>query len=125
MARTADPSCTPRGSCWPSCRWVRFADAHDLSDLLDETKESALQSTDGHKHTCSATVAHLHTAHAQQGRHPLMDGRTEEPFQPNDTYCDGDCASLHIITGPNMAGKSTYLKQVCIVCVCVLRGVGV
>jgi len=36
-----------------------------------------------------------------------LEGRLEEPFQPNDTYIDGDCASLHIITGPNMA--SNYL----------------
>ena len=51
------------------------------------------------------------------GRHPVVEVMLEDsPFVPNDTYmnCEGDrCA---IITGPNMAGKSTYMRQVAVIC---------
>lgn len=46
-----------------------------------------------------------------QGRHPVHELRQGVDFQPNDTYIT-TCSSCHIITGPNMSGKSTYLKQV-------------
>jgi DNA mismatch repair protein MutS len=47
------------------------------------------------------------------GRHPVLDAAmTEERFVPNDVSLDADNDSLMIITGPNMAGKSTYIRQV-------------
>jgi DNA mismatch repair protein MutS len=47
------------------------------------------------------------------GRHPVVDDlMAEEGFVPNDTRVGGDGAHVLIITGPNMAGKSTYLRQV-------------
>ncbi len=47
------------------------------------------------------------------GRHPVLDATMgEERFVPNDTSLDADTGSLMIITGPNMAGKSTYIRQV-------------
>ena len=47
------------------------------------------------------------------GRHPVLDAAmTEERFVPNDTSLDADAGNLMIITGPNMAGKSTYIRQV-------------
>lgn len=45
----------------------------------------------------------------QQGRHPLLEDNLDA-FTPNDTYLADDC-SIQILSGPNMAGKSTYLKQ--------------
>lgn len=46
-----------------------------------------------------------------QGRHPVKELQDGVVYQPNDTYL-AKRGSCHIITGPNMSGKSTYLKQV-------------
>ncbi|CAA9466837.1 MAG: DNA mismatch repair protein MutS [uncultured Rubrobacteraceae bacterium] len=48
------------------------------------------------------------------GRHPVVEHNTATPFVPNDSVVDGD-SRLQIITGPNMAGKSVYLRQVALV----------
>ncbi|MEW6635566.1 MAG: DNA mismatch repair protein MutS [Actinomycetota bacterium] len=48
------------------------------------------------------------------GRHPVVEHNTETPFVPNDARLDGD-SRLQIITGPNMAGKSVYLRQVALI----------
>jgi DNA mismatch repair protein MutS len=47
----------------------------------------------------------------RNGRHPVVEALSDEPFVPNDTTLGGD-AAIAIVTGPNMAGKSTYLRQV-------------
>ena len=47
------------------------------------------------------------------GRHPVLDqSLVEEKFVPNDTDLDGAGCRMAIITGPNMAGKSTFIRQV-------------
>ncbi|MFV1995516.1 MAG: DNA mismatch repair protein MutS, partial [Verrucomicrobiales bacterium] len=49
----------------------------------------------------------------EDGRHPLLDqSLVEEKFVPNDTTLDGKENRVLLITGPNMAGKSTYIRQV-------------
>src|SRR6266498_2757228 len=51
----------------------------------------------------------------KDGRHPVLDqSLIEEKFVPNDTGLDGEMR-LAIITGPNMAGKSTYIRQVALI----------
>ncbi|MBI4484162.1 MAG: DNA mismatch repair protein MutS [Acidobacteria bacterium] len=47
----------------------------------------------------------------REGRHPVVE-RRENPFIPNDTLLNNSTHQLLIITGPNMGGKSTYLRQV-------------
>jgi DNA mismatch repair protein MutS len=52
----------------------------------------------------------------KDGRHPVLDQNlVEEKFVPNDTTLDGDDVRLAIVTGPNMAGKSTYIRQVALI----------
>ncbi len=49
------------------------------------------------------------------GRHPVVEKNLKnELFVPNDTFLDSKESLIHIITGPNMAGKSTYMRQVAI-----------
>ena len=49
----------------------------------------------------------------KDGRHPVLDQNlAEEKFVPNDTTLDHETNRLLLITGPNMAGKSTYIRQV-------------
>jgi DNA mismatch repair protein MutS len=49
----------------------------------------------------------------RDGRHPVVEQlMTEERFVPNDTVMNGSEARVLVITGPNMAGKSTYIRQV-------------
>ncbi|MBR3552440.1 MAG: DNA mismatch repair protein MutS [Clostridia bacterium] len=52
-----------------------------------------------------------------EGRHPVVERMLKDaPFVPNDTYLNCDADRCAIITGPNMAGKSTYMRQVALIC---------
>ena len=49
----------------------------------------------------------------KDGRHPIIEQLPDaEPFVPNSTFLNGTTDQIHLITGPNMAGKSTYIRQV-------------
>jgi DNA mismatch repair protein MutS len=51
--------------------------------------------------------------HFVDGRHPVLDqALVEEKVVPNDTLLDAETHALLVLTGPNMAGKSTYIRQV-------------
>ncbi len=56
------------------------------------------------------------------GRHPVVERTQSEPFVSNDAYLDCEQDQLLIITGPNMAGKSTYLRQVALICLLAQMG---
>jgi DNA mismatch repair protein MutS len=52
----------------------------------------------------------------KQGRHPVVERNIEAgTFVPNDIYLSNDDAQLIVLTGPNMSGKSTYLRQVALI----------
>jgi len=52
----------------------------------------------------------------QDGRHPVVEKMQKDTlFVPNDTDMDPDDARMMILTGPNMAGKSTYMRQVALI----------
>ena len=52
----------------------------------------------------------------KDGRHPVVEKFIgDSPFVPNDTYLDRDKSRTLIITGPNMAGKSTYMRQTALI----------
>ena len=52
----------------------------------------------------------------RDGRHPVVEKvLTDHPFTPNDAYLDTNSNRLMIITGPNMSGKSTFMRQTAII----------
>ncbi len=51
-----------------------------------------------------------------EGRHPVVEKMLQGEFISNDTVLDGKKNAIAIITGPNMAGKSTYMRQVALIC---------
>lgn len=56
------------------------------------------------------------TIYISGGRHPVVEQvLTESGFVPNDTYLSNQQSQVIILTGPNMAGKSTYLRQVALI----------
>src|SRR3989442_7083251 len=56
------------------------------------------------------------------GRHPVIEVFLEEPFVPNSVYLNNSTHRLLIITGPNMGGKSTVLRQTALVCILAQMG---
>jgi DNA mismatch repair protein MutS len=66
-------------------------------------------------HYCRPTLNESLRLEIKDGRHPVLDQNlVEEKFVPNDTTLNGEMR-LAIITGPNMAGKSTYIRQVALI----------
>jgi DNA mismatch repair protein MutS len=57
-----------------------------------------------------------------QGRHPVIEAVNQEPFIPNDLYMNNSTDRLLIITGPNMGGKSTILRQTALISILAQMG---
>jgi DNA mismatch repair protein MutS len=57
-----------------------------------------------------------------QGRHAVIEVFNEDPFVPNSVYLNNSTDRLLIITGPNMGGKSTVLRQTAIICILAQMG---
>ena len=65
---------------------------------------------------CRPKMVEESSSNIVEGRHPVLD--ILQPlgaFVPNDTNIDEEIGFLHLITGPNMAGKSTYIRQVALI----------
>jgi DNA mismatch repair protein MutS len=56
------------------------------------------------------------------GRHPVIEVFNPEPFVPNSVYLNNSTDRLLIITGPNMGGKSTVLRQTALICILAQMG---
>src|SRR5204862_776012 len=74
------------------------------------------------------TKPHVHDGDQMivvDARHPVVERRTAssgEPFEPNDVTLNGTTHQLVILTGPNMGGKSTYLRQTALLCLMAQAG---
>ncbi len=72
---------------------------------------------------CRPTVDDSGAIDIKDGRHPVVEvSFTQERFVPNDSLLDTDANRLLLITGPNMAGKSTYIRQVALIVVMAQMG---
>lgn len=90
---------------------VSVAQAIGRVDALSALAEVAKQN-----HYCCPVVDHADKIHIEEGRHPIIEQVCKrEKFIPNDTELDHRMQRLLLITGPNMAGKSTYLRQVALI----------
>ena len=87
------------------------ADAVATLDVLLAFAETA--ATNNYARPCVTDAEDLRI---RDGRHPVVEDLMKRgEFVPNDTVLDPDKAFMHIVTGPNMAGKSTYLRQVALI----------
>jgi len=98
-------------------RLQKIASRIALLDVLTSLAELASQRSYNRPTVNSDDIIHI-----KGGRHPVIEVTEEEPFVPNDTYLDRDKDQILIITGPNMGGKSTYLRQVALICILAQMG---
>jgi DNA mismatch repair protein MutS len=65
---------------------------------------------------CRPKLDNSDTLAITEGRHPILEAMCqEERFVPNDTFLDRTNYQILLLTGPNMAGKSTYMRQVALI----------
>lgn len=65
---------------------------------------------------CKPDIVIDGSLHIRDGRHPVVEQMLEEEgFVPNDVYLDHADSRMTIITGPNMSGKSTYMRQTALI----------
>ncbi|HLG22676.1 MAG TPA: DNA mismatch repair protein MutS, partial [Candidatus Manganitrophaceae bacterium] len=81
-----------------------------LLDLFSSLAEVAHQNN-----YCRPEINDLLSIRIVEGRHPVLEQMGREPFVPNDTLLQAPERRLLILTGPNMAGKSTYMRQVALI----------
>ncbi|KAJ5683025.1 hypothetical protein N7462_006190 [Penicillium macrosclerotiorum] len=55
--------------------------------------------------------------HIEQGRHPMVERLLTDTYVPNDTNLDPDATRALLVTGPNMGGKSSYVRQVALIAI--------
>ena len=63
---------------------------------------------------CRAEISEQRGIHIRGGRHPVVESVSDQPFVANDTELNPEQA-LNILTGPNMGGKSTYMRQTALI----------
>jgi DNA mismatch repair protein MutS len=92
-------------------RISRSADGLAILDVL-----VSLATVAGERNYCKPKVDDEDVIDIRDGRHPVIEAMNlGERFVPNDTQLDGESNQLLMITGPNMAGKSTYMRQVALI----------
>jgi DNA mismatch repair protein MutS len=74
---------------------------------------------------CNYTKPHVHDRDEMlvvDGRHPVVERHVRDAFVPNDITLNGTTHQLVVLTGPNMGGKSTYLRQTALMCLLAQAG---
>ena len=86
------------------------ADALAELDVLTSLAEVAVR-----QNYCRPDVDLSGRIDIRGGRHPVVESLSDIPFVPNDTHLDDGENRVALITGPNMAGKSTYMRQTALI----------
>jgi DNA mismatch repair protein MutS len=93
----------------PSIR--KIGEAAAVADVLSALADTAVRRAYRRPRVDGANRIRI-----RQGRHPVVEALLGPgKFVPNDTDLDAEEGQIHILTGPNMAGKSTYLRQVALI----------
>lgn len=87
----------------------KLADAVSELDVLANLAERAMT----HRF-CQPELSDQRIIDIKKGRHPVVETIQETPFEPNDLCLNNETKML-IITGPNMGGKSTYMRQTALI----------
>jgi DNA mismatch repair protein MutS len=98
-------------------RLQRIAAAVARLDVLSSLAEVAAQ-----RNYFRPAVDNGDRIRVEGGRHPVIEKTSAEPFIPNDTLIDREESQILIVTGPNMGGKSTYLRQVALISILAQMG---
>jgi DNA mismatch repair protein MutS len=89
--------------------WQACAQAMAEIDVLTNFAERA-----AHLNWCCPELSEQSGIHIEQGRHPVVESVSQQAFVPNDVTLDAMRRML-MITGPNMGGKSTYMRQTALI----------
>jgi len=77
---------------------------------------AALAQNAAERRYCAPSIDQGERIRIVDGRHPVIEvTQTDAPFVPNDTHLNRGDRMLGLITGPNMAGKSTYIRQTALI----------
>ena len=99
----------------------RLVQAGSVLAELDVLAGLAEQAT--MRNWCRPQVVAAPVVELEAGRHPVLDDRLAQgEFVPNDCQLGPDSATILLITGPNMAGKSTYIRQVALTAILAQMG---
>ncbi|MDD3927998.1 MAG: DNA mismatch repair protein MutS, partial [bacterium] len=95
---------------------IPYAEAiqHTAAAVAESDVVLALAVTAGKNAYCRPVIQENGAIRIKDGRHPVVE-RGNNAYVPNDTDIAGGSTHIMIITGPNMAGKSTYLRQVALI----------
>ncbi len=91
-------------------RFQKTANAIANLDVL-----TSLATVSADNHYCMPLVTNNGVISIKSGRHPVVEQVIKTPFVSNDTFLNMNDDRCAIITGPNMAGKSTYMRQVALI----------
>ncbi len=96
---------------------------HELSESLATLDGlSSLTHLAQSPHYVAPTINEETTIDIKDGRHPVVEKSLQGNFVPNDAWLDCNEQHLIILTGPNMAGKSTYIRQTAILVILAQMG---
>jgi DNA mismatch repair protein MutS len=96
-------------SCAP--RLLQVSESLGLLDVFSALAEVAVRNSYARPQLDGGTSINI-----REGRHPVVEKTLrDELFVPNDTQLDSEDGAVILLTGPNMAGKSVYIKQVALI----------
>ncbi|MFV0339414.1 MAG: DNA mismatch repair protein MutS, partial [Parachlamydiaceae bacterium] len=102
---------------------IRNAILEHLTDLLESAKavgeldalQSLAKAARAHRF-CRPKMDRTKNLLILEGRHPVIESTLlHEPFTPNSCILDGESEKMMLITGPNMSGKSTFIRQTALI----------